>query len=112
MAPTNSHYGSITCGVTTSVALPDATDNCSSTLHFDVTYPGGHNSHYNGHDPILLPMGYNEVEFTVYDECYNSSSCIVIVNVEDKTPPVAVCDQYTAVSLTTGGEAVVNASSF
>ncbi len=112
MGATNTHYGSVTCGANTDIPLPDATDNCSTYLTYDITYPGGFESHYDGTYPVLIPMGVNEVVFTVYDECYNSSSCTVLVDVQDNTPPVTVCDQYTAVSLTTGGEAVVNAYSF
>lgn len=112
MGSVNTHYGSVTCGANTSIPLPDATDNCSSNLTYDITYPGGFESHYNGSYPVIIPMGINEVQFTVYDECYNSSTCTVLVEVQDNTPPVTVCDQYTAVSITAGGEAVVNATSF
>ncbi len=114
MGSVNTSYGNVTCGANTAIPLPQAEDNCSpnSGLTYDVTYPGGFQGNYNGALPIILPMGTNEVLFTVYDECYNSSSCSVLVEIRDNTPPVTVCDQYTAVSLTTGGEAIVNASSF
>lgn len=109
---TNSHYGSVTCGVTTSLPLPAAEDNCSTNLSYDVTYDGGFAANYNGTSPLLLPMGTNFVTYAVYDECYNSSTCSVFVEVLDNTPPVAVCDQFTVVSLTTGGKAKVHATSF
>jgi len=112
MGAVNTHYGSVTCGANTYIPLPDATDNCSSNLSYDITYPGGFVGHYDGQQPVVIPMGSNEVVFTVYDECYNSSTCSLIVEVQDNTPPVTVCDQFTAVSLTAGGEAVVNAHSF
>lgn len=112
LGATNSHYGSVTCGANMAIPLPEATDNCSTKLSFDVNYNGGFVKDYKGNQPILLPMGVNEVEFTVYDECYNSSTCVINVNIEDNTPPVTVCDQFTAVSLTSGGQAVVNATSF
>lgn len=112
MGSVNSHYGDVTCGANTTIPLPDATDNCSTHLSYDITFDGGFFGDYDGTQPIMLPMGTNEVMFTVYDECYNSSSCVVNVSIEDNTPPVTVCDQFTAVSLTAGGEAVVNAYSF
>lgn len=111
-SPNNSHYGDVTCGASVILPLPDATDNCSTNLSYDVLYPGGFVKNYDGQSPIVIPMGVNEVTFTVYDECYNSETCDVIVEVVDNTPPVAICDQYTVASLTTGGEAKVNATSF
>lgn len=38
--------------------------------------------------------------YVASDGCYNEDSCIVYVTVLDKTPPVAVCQQNTVVSLT------------
>ena len=110
--PTNSHYGDVTCGATIQLPLPGATDNCSSLISYDLDYPGGFEKYYDGTTPITLSMGYNNVIYTVYDECYNSTTCELVVEVVDNTPPVAVCDQYTVVSLTTGGQAKVNATSF
>ncbi len=110
--PVNSHYGDVTCGVTVVLPLPDATDNCSTVLSYDLTYPGGFVKNYNGQQAVTIPMGVNVISFAVYDECYNSEVCEVLVEVVDNTPPVAVCDQYTVVSLTTGGTAKVNATSF
>ncbi len=112
MGATNTVYGSVTCGASLSLPLPDATDNCSSNLRIDLKYEGGIEIDYNGTASVILPMGLNNVEFVVYDECYKSSSCFVLVEVVDNTPPIAICDQFTAVSLTTGGSAIVNATSF
>jgi len=110
--PTGSHYGNVTCGSSVVIPFPQATDNCSTDLSYDITYDGGFEKDYNGIDPIILPMGGTSLEFAVYDGCYNSSTCTVVVEVIDNTPPVAVCDQFTVVSLTSNGEAVVNATSF
>jgi len=108
----NSSHGNVTCGATVNLGLPTFSDNCSSNITFDLLYPGGTVLDYNLSSQVTMPMGLNLVEFTAYDECYNSSSCIIHVNVIDNTPPVAVCDQFTSVSLTTGGEAAVFATSF
>jgi hypothetical protein len=109
---TNTHYGNVTCGTTTTLPLPAAEDNCSTHLTYDVTYNGGFVAGYTGQTTVLLPMGVNEITYAVYDDCYNSNTCTVVVEVLDNTPPVAVCDQFTVVSLTTGGKAKVNATSF
>jgi|GEM_PF-594045 len=112
MGATNTIYGSVTCGASLSLPLPSATDNCSTNLRVDLKYDGGIEKDYTGSASVVLPMGNNTVEFVVYDECYKSSSCFVSVEVVDNTPPVAICDQFTAVSLTTGGQAVVKATTF
>ena len=112
MGATSTSYGDVTCGTSTSIPLPSATDNCSGHLTYDLTYNGGFESHYDGNTQVVLPMGTSIIEFAVYDKCYNSSVCQIAVEILDNTPPVAICDQYTAVSLTTGGVAVVNATTF
>ena len=109
--PHDSFYGTVTCGAEISLPLPEATDNCPGNLHYDIEYPGGFISDYTG-ELIEIPMGTNIVIVTVYDECYNSDSCEIVVNVIDNTPPVAICDEFTAVGLTNTGLAHVFAETF
>ncbi|MEZ4921257.1 MAG: HYR domain-containing protein [Saprospiraceae bacterium] len=59
-----------------------------------------------------LPLGDNEVTYYVTDDCGNQSICTFIVTVEDLTPPAAICDEHTQVSLGITGEIYVNASTF
>ena len=108
------NLGNVTCGTTTNLGLPQFSDNCSANenITFDLIYSGGTEFDYDLSSQITLPLGLTLVQFTASDECFNTSSCIIHVNVVDNTPPVTVCDQNTVVSLTTGGEAVVPASSF
>jgi len=96
-----------------SVFLPPATasDNCSAIERFDVTYPGGFLNGQNG-GLVNLPVGQHRVVYTVYDECFNTDTCSIIVTVMDATPPIAICDQHTVVSLTNNGRARVPASVF
>jgi len=96
------------------VNLPpvQASDLCSDNLEVDISFPGGFLDNQNGGIVEGLPVGENVVTYTVYDECLNSTSCEIIVTVEDLTPPVAVCDQFTAVGLTNDGYAHVAASVF
>ncbi len=111
-APSGSSYGEVTCGAHVLIPLPDADDNCSDNIKYDLTYPGGFISDYDGATGIVLPLGHNTVTIKAYDACYNSVECTMIVDVVDNTPPVTVCDEFTVVSLTTGGEAVVPATVF
>lgn len=110
----SSVHGAVTCGATLNLGLPTVTDNCAdlSDITIDLLTPAGTIFDYDLSSQVTLPLGLSLVQFTAFDNCYNSSDCIIHVNVVDNTPPVAVCDQNTAVSLTTGGEAVVPAGSF
>ncbi|MBK8490766.1 MAG: T9SS type A sorting domain-containing protein [Saprospirales bacterium] len=91
------------------VVLPNATasDNCSPSSEIDITigvsFGGTGNTYYN------VPVGVYTVTYTGVDECGNVSTCISLLNVVDNSPPVAVCDEYTVVSLTSSGTAVVPA---
>lgn len=96
------------------VYLPsvELTDNCSTKpLRLDMTYPGGFDQDKNG-GYVTLPVGNNEITYTSYDEHLNSNTCTFYVEVSDKTAPTPVCDQYTVVSLSVDGTAIVKAKSF
>lgn len=58
-----------------------------------------------------LPIGCNWFYYTFTDECGNSTECTFDIFVEDDTPPVAVCDEHTIVSLGIDGIAKVYATS-
>ena len=89
---------------TATIQLPPALvdDACSAIVTVTVAYPGGF-SPTNGGAFVSLPVGTNIITYTAYDQCYNSSSCTMTITVADLTPPIAVCDQHTIVSLTLGG---------
>ncbi len=89
---------------TAPIWMPSAivSDNCNAVASVTVTYPGGF-ANTNGGFWAHLPVGANIITYTAYDQCYNSSQCTMTITVEDKTPPIAVCDQHTVVSLTLGG---------
>lgn len=96
------------------VNLPPATvfDSCSgNNVTVDVQYPGGFLQNQNG-GQITLPVGENEIVYTAYDACYNSTSEVMLVTVEDNTAPVAICDKNTVVGITYDGFADVYAHTF
>ncbi|HRG31959.1 MAG: T9SS type A sorting domain-containing protein [Saprospiraceae bacterium] len=67
----------------------------------------------NGYFSISgLPLGLNWVIFRATDECGNYTDCSTEVLVEDKVPPVVVCDQKTVVTLTVDGTAKIEALTF
>ncbi|WP_235296108.1 SdrD B-like domain-containing protein [Portibacter marinus] len=95
------------------VNLPQAlvSDDCTTDPRVDISYPGGFLENSNG-GTILLPLGTHEVTYTVTDDCLNSSSCSITVTVEDRTPPIAICQQHTVLSVRTDGTTYALASSF
>ncbi len=50
-----------------------------------------------------LAVGDNKIRYVGTDSCENESSCVFTVTVVDGTPPVPVCDEFTAVSLADDG---------
>lgn len=88
-----------------------ATDDCSAIVRYDVAYPGGFLSGQNG-GLVTLPVGQHRITYSVYDECLNRDTCSMYVTVADNTAPVAICDNYTVVSLTNNGKARVYAETF
>jgi hypothetical protein len=46
-----------------------------------------------------LPLGNTRIEYTVTDDCGNTSSCRFRVQVRDDVPPVVVCNQHVVVSV-------------
>lgn len=59
-----------------------------------------------------LPIGKTWIRYTVTDACDNSTYCFTEVTVIDKIKPTPVCDQYTVVTLTHNGKALVYATTF
>lgn len=100
-----------TCKAQVLIPMPKAYDSCGQVLGIDLYYPGGIIKDYTARY-VELPVGLNELRFVAYDLCYNYSECAFNVTVEDKTPPVAVCDRETVVTLDRFGEAWVPANVF
>ncbi|MBK9257396.1 MAG: T9SS type A sorting domain-containing protein [Saprospiraceae bacterium] len=59
-----------------------------------------------------LPLGCTWIKYTLTDACGNSTEAFTEIRVVDRTPPVAVCDQFTVVTLNANGWAHVFAESF
>lgn len=59
-----------------------------------------------------IPIGVHTLTYYAEDDCGNAGSCSFRLTVADQTPPVAVCDEFTQVSLTSEGRAEVWAETF
>lgn len=102
------------------VLIPQAnvTDNCNDITNYEVStnapgVPLERRSHPQTVS-MMLPIGTWQVYIKAYDECNQNDAGVdsITVNVIDNTPPVAVCDQHTTVSLTSDGTARIYAPTF
>lgn len=59
-----------------------------------------------------LPLGCTWVRYVLSDPCGNTTEAFTEIQVVDRTPPVAVCDQFTVVTLNANGFAHVFAETF
>ncbi|MCP4122820.1 MAG: HYR domain-containing protein [Bacteroidetes bacterium] len=88
----------------------DVSDDCSDYTVQVATPTGlifGNGGVING-----LPMGTHEITYTVTDDCGNSNSCTTNVTVIDNISPVAICDEFTVVTLNSTGAVLVSAEAF
>ena len=88
-----------------------AIDDCSDMVTVDIMYPGGFFNNQNG-GLVTLPTGVHIITYTVTDQCLNSSSCSMTIEVIDNTSPVVICDESLVVSLNSAGFADVYALVF
>ena len=86
------------------------TDGCGNGIIVKIDPDGSPLVNGNGGSSMLL-TGVNQVTYTVSDSCYNSSSCMINVTVQDQVEPVAICESYTKVSLTNSGSTFLKAAS-
>ncbi|MGE5355272.1 MAG: HYR domain-containing protein [Deltaproteobacteria bacterium] len=92
---------------------PGVTDNCQPGFEWDILIENNSNTPQTFLDnqdrsntPTRdLPTGKNKITYTLSDKCGNTASCSFDVTVTDQVQPVAICQQYTVVSLTYDGEA-------
>ncbi len=114
---TNNHN----CEATVNFVNANLNDNCAakSSLTADITiYLNGNLSvpgvfiKHGAPKTANLPVGNHLVVYTAYDDCYNSSTADFDLIVEDNTPPVAICDEFATIGLTSDGTAWVPATVF
>ena len=98
---------------TATVNLPAAviSDNCADTLSVQILTPFG-SINTNGGQFLEVPFGNYEITYQVSDPCGNITEAFLFLEVIDLLPPVAICDQITAVSLGPFGTTMVFAETF
>lgn len=98
------------CAANVNLLPANIVDSCSG---FDVTIltPVGY-VYGNGGYVANVPVGTHTLTYIATDACGNSASCTSTLVVKDEVAPVAVCDEFTVVSLSNDGTATVNAQTF
>ncbi|MBC7884226.1 MAG: hypothetical protein H7X99_02045 [Saprospiraceae bacterium] len=66
---------------------------------------------YPNYTIINLALGRTWIKYTVVDACGNSTDCFTEVDVVDRTPPTAICEGSTIISLEDSGSAELFAES-
>jgi len=104
--------GSSSNGCYASFNLPPATvtDACSNFTVKVLTPFGIVNG--NGGPILNVPVGTHNITYVATDDCGNVGQCNTTMTVKDVSSPSAVCIQFTTVSLTDDGTAIVSATSF
>ncbi|MBK9736995.1 MAG: HYR domain-containing protein [Saprospiraceae bacterium] len=98
-----------------SVDLPKLTitDNCNVVykVFINATLAGIPSGYVDGNGGKMeLGVGTHTIEYTAIDECGNTRKMSYRITVRDNTDPVAICDQFTTVSIKTNGYTEVTAS--
>lgn len=77
-------------------------NNCSVEVHYSIRVDNGTvlGSDVSGYVVVNLPLGIQNAYIVAEDCCGNITEKRVILNVQDNTPPNAVCDQKTVVTIT------------
>ncbi|MBK9022467.1 MAG: T9SS type A sorting domain-containing protein [Saprospiraceae bacterium] len=89
-----------------------ATDNCQTTLKWNVSYPGGFKTQ-NGGFTVKLPVGVHNIIYSVNDGCINNTIDTLQITVADAVAPNAICIENTVASIPNGSNYVrVPAASF
>ena len=104
VCPSNVNFGANSQDCNGSVVFPPATisDNCSNPVEVVISTAVGS---INGNGGYLagIPLGTQTVTYSATDQCDNTSTCSITVDINDNTPPIPVCDQNTVVALSDAG---------
>ncbi len=106
------------CAGEVQLPVPLVTDNCND-ITLNATVNGAavniKGDYTKGDIKIIaynMSLGSHPARFIATDDCKNTSVCEFTIKVEDNTPPIAICEQYKQVSLSTDGVAFVCAPDF
>lgn len=100
------------CSATATLPALNITDNCNGvkTVNINVFNNGSPVGSLPTNGGVLeLPVGNNVITYQASDNCGNTSTRTYTITVSDETNPIAICDQFTTVSIKTNGYTEVTA---
>ncbi len=102
---------SLDCAGNIQLPAISVSDACSNPVIVTIQTPYGT---VTGNGGIIngVPVGIYKVTYNATDNCGNKASCNTTLRVEDDDAPTVVCEEFTFVSLTNPGQAIVNAQTF
>ena len=76
-------------------------DNCSSEVHYTIRVENGTvlGNENTGYIVVNLPLGIQNAYIVAEDCCGNVTEKLIVIDVQDNTPPNAVCIQKTTVTI-------------
>ncbi|MEI2693768.1 MAG: T9SS type A sorting domain-containing protein [Saprospiraceae bacterium] len=76
-------------------------DNCSNEIHYTIRVEDGTvlGNDKSGYVVVNLPLGIQNAYIVAEDCCGNVTERRIVLDVQDNTPPNAVCDQKTVVTI-------------
>ena len=89
------------------------TDNCNDvvTVYINATTNGNASGYLGANGgKMILGLGTHSVTYSALDFCGNKNEMTYRITVQDKTEPIALCDQFTTVSIKTNGYTEVTAA--
>jgi hypothetical protein len=104
--------GSLGCDAFVNLQLAEYSDDCSEVIEMDIVTPVQFFDNITEPTGLVLPVGVNDISYTIYDACGNYVTCNTTISVVDNAPPTARCDKSTVVSLRSDGTALAPAYSF
>jgi Cohesin domain len=117
--PTLTCPADLTVGTTSAIVckanvlLPPVgiTDNCSTSFTVSISSSAGQVQGNGGLLNNVSPGVYN-ITYNVTDACGNTATCTSKLTVVDDDSPTMICNEYTVVTLTSNGMAVVYPTTF
>lgn len=91
------------------ISLPVATDISGATFIVNNSpFALASNEDASG----FYPNGIHEIEYTAFDNCGNSTSCIQVVEIVDGLGPNLICNSNISIEMTAGGQVTLNPALF
>ncbi|MBK7936581.1 MAG: T9SS type A sorting domain-containing protein [Lewinellaceae bacterium] len=99
------------CVATASLPTAIVEDACNNVMEVTVLTPTGATTNGGIIPAPGLTEGFYTITYTAIDSCGGVTNLTINIKVVDLTPPGAICDQFTQVSLT-NGNTLINAETF